>query len=73
MAVEYPVTVPIKALEITAILAGPPLNLPVKDVARSMKNLEAPVASKKAMRMKNKNIYLVITPMAKPKMPYSCI
>jgi len=43
LAVELPDTVPIIPLETTAALAGPPLVYPVKAVAKSIKNLPAPV------------------------------
>ncbi|MBA7564735.1 hypothetical protein ES708_06402 [subsurface metagenome] len=43
LAVELPDTVPIIPLETTAAFAGPPLVYPVRAVAKSIKNLPAPV------------------------------
>ena len=46
LATELPDTVPMRALEMTATLAGPPLDQPAMALARSMKNFPRPVASR---------------------------
>jgi len=53
LAEVLPLMVPIKALDTTAIFAGPPLRCPVRAIARSLKNWEVPVELRNApKRMK---------------------
>ncbi len=48
---EEPETMPQRAEEMTATLAGPPEVLPAKELAKSIKKLEMPVRSRKAPKM----------------------
>ena len=48
---EEPETMPQRAEEITATLAGPPEELPATEFARSIKKLEIPVRSRNAPKM----------------------
>ena len=58
---EEPDTMPHNAEEITATFAGPPAEAPAMILARSMKNAEIPVLSKKAPKMINTTMYLAQT------------
>ena len=68
-ATELPDTVPIRPLESTATLAGPPDAQPAMEFARSIKNLPSPVTSKYAPKSMNRNIKVDDTPNGMPKMP----
>jgi hypothetical protein len=50
---DEPLTMPHKALEMTATLAGPPLDQPARRFASEMKKLAMPVRSRKAPKMMN--------------------
>jgi hypothetical protein len=52
-ATEDPEIDPNRAELNTAIFAGPPLHFPVKEVARSIKKLPAPLFSRKAPKIIN--------------------
>ncbi len=69
LATEEPDTVPIRAEEITATLAGPPREAPARALARSIKNSPTPVFSRKAPKSINRKIKVVQAPMAVPKTP----
>ena len=60
---EEPDTMPHKAEEMTATLAGPPAEAPAMELARSMKNWAMPVRSRKAPKMMNTTMYLAQTLM----------
>ena len=66
---EEPDTMPHRAEEITATLAGPPEVEPATEFARSMKKLEIPVRSRNAPKMMNTTIYWAHTLMGVPMMP----
>ena len=65
-----PEMVPIRALEITAALAGPPRVRPVSAMAISMKNLPPPVASRKQPNRINMITTVAAVPIGVPKMPF---
>ena len=69
LATELPEIVPITALDRTAALAGPPRVPPATAMARSRKNLPAPVRSKIAPYKINSSTNLADTPKGIPKMP----
>ena len=48
---EEPLTMPHRALEMTATFAGPPLDQPARRLAREMKKLAMPVRSRNAPKM----------------------
>ena len=50
---EEPDTMPHRAEEMTATLAGPPLDHPARRLAREMKKFAMPVRSRKAPKMMN--------------------
>ena len=58
---EEPDTMPHNAEEMTATFAGPPLDEPATQLAKSMKNPEMPVRSKNAPKMMNTTINLAHT------------
>ena len=58
---EEPDTMPQRAEEMTATLAGPPEVLPARELARSMKKLEMPVRSRNAPKMMNTAMNLAQT------------
>ncbi len=64
-----PLTVPINALESTAILAGPPRKCPVRLMAKSLKKVDTPVTPKKAPKRTKVYIYVADTPVTKPNRP----
>ena len=66
---EEPDTMPQRAEEITATLAGPPENRPTRELARSMKKAAMPVRSRKAPKMMNTTMYLAQTCTGVPIMP----
>ncbi|MPN03239.1 hypothetical protein SDC9_150466 [bioreactor metagenome] len=53
LAEALPLMQPTNALDMTAALAGPPMLLPVKAKAMSMKRSDPRVASRKAPKMTN--------------------
>lgn len=55
---EEPDTIPHRAEEITATLAGPPAKRPATQFAREMKKFEIPVRSRKAPKIINTTINL---------------
>src|SRR5690606_13291704 len=69
LATELPDMVPMTVLDNTAALAGPPRVLPATAMARSRKNLPAPVRSKIAPYKMNSSTNLAETPKGMPKMP----
>ena len=58
---EEPETMPHRAEEITATLAGPPDADPATELARSIKKFDIPVRSRKAPNMINTTIYAAQT------------
>ena len=66
---EEPDTMPHRAEEMTATLAGPPGAAPATALARLMKNWAMPVLSRKAPKMMNTTMNLAHTLMGPPKMP----
>ena len=54
---EEPDTIPHRAEEITATLAGPPADAPATVLARSMKKLAIPVRSRNAPKIINTTMY----------------
>ena len=54
---EEPDTMPQSAEEMTATFAGPPEEAPATALARSMKNAEMPVRSRKAPKRMNTTMY----------------
>ena len=58
---EEPLTMPHRAEEMTATLAGPPLAEPTRELARSMNRLEMPVRSRNAPKMMNTAMNLAHT------------
>ena len=66
---EEPDTMPHRAEEITATLAGPPLAQPAIRLAQAMKKSLMPVASRKAPKMTNSTIKVEQTPMGVPITP----
>jgi hypothetical protein len=69
LAVELPDSVPMTAEPRTAALAGPPRVLPAMAMAKSRKNLPAPVRSNIAPYKMNSSTNLADTPSGIPKMP----
>ncbi len=67
LADVLPLTVPIKPLEITATLAGPPLDFPAIAAAKSLKKAEHPVILRNAPKRTNRKIYVAETPRICPK------
>ena len=55
---EEPDTMPQRAEEITATLAGPPEDQPASLLAREMKKLAMPVRSRNAPKMIKRTMYL---------------
>ena len=55
---EEPETMPQRAEEMTATLAGPPEDQPASLLAREMKKLAMPVRSRKAPKMMKRTMYL---------------
>ena len=53
LAIALPEIAPKQALEITAAFAGPPCDFPVRAVARSIKNVPAPLVSSRAAKIIN--------------------
>ena len=66
---ELPDTIPQRAEEITATLAGPPVEAPARELANWIKNSEIPVASRNAPNRINSAIYVEQTPMGVPMTP----
>ena len=66
---EEPDTMPQRAEDITATLAGPPAYLPAIELARSMKNADIPVLSRNAPKMMNTTMYLEQTLTGVEKIP----
>ena len=66
---EEPETMPQRAEEITATLAGPPEEAPAMELARLIKKVEMPVRSRKAPKMINTTMYLAQTLMGVLIMP----
>ena len=66
---EEPDTMPHRAEEMTATLAGPPAAEPATQLARSMKNAEIPVRSRKAPKMMNTTMYFWQVAMGVPMTP----
>ena len=66
---EEPETMPQRAEEMTATLAGPPAKRPAMELAISMKKLEMPVRSRKAPKMIKTTIYLEQTLTGVASMP----
>ena len=66
---EEPDTIPHRAEEMTATLAGPPGAAPASALARLMKNCAIPVRSKNAPKMMNTTMNLAHTLMGPPKIP----
>ena len=60
---EEPDTIPQRAEEMTATLAGPPEDAPATELARLIKKFEIPVRSRKAPKMMNTTMYLAQTLM----------
>ena len=60
---EDPDTMPHRAEEMTATLAGPPALEPATQLARLMKKAEMPVRSKNAPKMMKTTMYLAHTLM----------
>ena len=58
---DEPDTIPHKPDEITATFAGPPAVAPAMELARSIKNVEIPVRSRKAPKIRKTTIYLAQT------------
>ena len=58
---EDPETMPQRAEEITATLAGPPEDAPAMEFARLMKKAEIPVRSRKAPKIIKTTMYLAHT------------
>ena len=68
-AILDPETIPLSPLAITAAFAGPPLKLPSRDIARSIKYFPAPALSSIAPIRTNKNTIFAETPIGMPKIP----
>ena len=66
---EEPDTMPHRALEITATLAGPPVAQPASALAHWMKKSEMPVASRKAPNTMNSTMKVEQTPTGVPITP----
>ena len=66
---EEPDTMPHRAEEMTATLAGPPLAEPARELAIWMKKSEMPVRSRNAPKMMNTAMYLEHTSIGVVKMP----
>ena len=66
---ELPDTIPQRAEEMTATLAGPPVEAPARELANWIKNSEIPVASRNAPNRINSAIYVEQTPMGVPMTP----
>ena len=64
-----PDTMPQRAEDSTATLAGPPAEAPATELARSMKKADMPVRSRNAPKMMNTTIYLAHTLMGVLMMP----
>jgi len=60
---EEPDTMPHRAEEMTATLAGPPAEEPAMELARLIKNVDMPVRSRNAPKMMNTTMYLAQTLM----------
>ena len=58
---EEPDTMPHRAEEMTATLAGPPLAEPARELAIWMKKSEMPVRSRNAPKMMNTTMYFAQT------------
>ena len=69
LAMALPEMVPMMALEITAILAGPPRLAPASEMERSRKISLAPLTSKKAPNRMNRKMILQEVARAEPQMP----
>ena len=63
---------PHRAEEMTATLAGPPEKRPTRELARSMKNCEMPVRSKKAPKMMKTMMNFEQTCTGVPRTPPPC-
>ena len=66
---DEPDTIPHRAEEITATLAGPPEDQPASLLAREIKKLAMPVRSRNAPKMINRTIYVVHTFTGVPMTP----
>ena len=66
---EEPETVPWRAEDSTATLAGPPAAQPARELARSMKNWPMPVFSRKAPKRMNRKMKVEQTPRGLPMTP----
>ena len=66
---EEPETMPHRAEEMTATLAGPPLEEPAMELASSMKNWEMPVRSRKAPKMTKRTMKVEQARMGVPMTP----
>ena len=69
MPTEEPDTMPHRAEEMTATLAGPPVAAPAILLAQSIKNAAIPVASRKDPNSTNRKMYVEQTWMGVPMMP----
>src|SRR5699024_10344484 len=69
LATELPEIDPIIPDETTAAFAGPPLNEPTSDIAKSMNIRPAPVTSRKAPNRIKINTYCAETVIGVPKIP----
>ena len=68
-ATELPDTIPMRQLETTAALPGPPTLRPVSAMARSMKNCPAPDTLRNDPKTTNRKMNVADTPSGTPKIP----
>ena len=66
---EEPETMPHRAEEMTATLAGPPEKRPTREFARSIKKAAIPVRSRNAPKMMNTTMYFAQTWIGVPMTP----
>ena len=69
LATAVPDIIPIRLEPTTAALAGPPLDLPVRALAISIKTLPAPEFSNTAPNKTIKITNVAVTPKGVPKIP----
>jgi hypothetical protein len=67
-AVPLPEMVPMRQLAITAVFAGPPLDLPVSQLARLIKREVAPASSRRAPHRMKRVIYSAVAERGMAKM-----
>jgi len=70
MAGAEPLIIPIRPQAMTPTFAGPPAALPTRDRERSLIKRVKPLRLKKAPKRQKTKMYVVLTPIPVPKIPW---